>query len=541
MKKKVFNIDKVYLKKKNKIKLITFLMFLICFSFFLINFNVNIIHNNKNEQNFTSYNTKEKDIETSSIVGFINLTNYWIDGKTFSHNHNFTVEGDLNRTSGSESGHIIAIVIDGVIIDQYNDTTDGDGNFSIEYNVSDSLNVYSSHTVNVSVIFNPGIVGDFIYENYFSFNVNTTSYFDINRIGAPYSPGEEYNVNGFIRYGNGTGISSRDFQYRWENLSDTWPINTLPLGIDGSLPSIPVPDNASLGRLNLSLFFPEISGSVESSQALIENIDIFNNITVSWDTPTEGTEAQILWISGQISAMGNNSLKISNREFNLIFDGELIGIVTTDSQGIFNFNYMLPLGTGSKIIRIQLQGNPTLESNYNITISQNNLFFLFFLPTPEEGLTISAFQWFLMIGVPGIIIAGIIIAIMAFLYYRKNVISSQVVTIPLEQKIENLKILKESGRMEEALTYLFNAIYMELVGGKYGRRRSPNETIRDFGIISVKEFGLDPTKIYPFIQKIESIIYSRPSPLSEDEFYQSIELFSPIYYSITGYNFILNF
>ena len=539
MKKKLFNIKKNYLKKKKRIKLIIFIIFLICFSFFLINFNVNISH--KIKDNFTFNETKEKDIEASSVVGFINLTSYWIDGKTFPHNHNFTVEGDLNRTSESESGHIIAIVIDGVINSQYNDTTDGDGKFSIEYNVSDTLNVYSSHIVNVSVIFNPGIAGDFIYENSFSFNVNTTSYFDINRIGAPYSPGEWYNVNGFIRYGNGTGISSRDFQYRWESFSEIWPINTLSSSMDGFLPSIPVPDNTSLGRFNLSLYFPEIPGSIGSSLTLIENIDIFTNITVTWNTPTEGTEAQTIRISGQIAAMGNNSLKISNREFNLLFDGELIGIVTTDALGIFNFDYLLPLGTGSKVIRIQLQGNPNIDSRLNLTVSQINLLPFLLIRTPESGITITPRQWFLIIGVPSIIVAAIIVGIMAYLYYRKKVISSKVITIPLEGKIENLKILKDSGRIEEALTYLFSAIYMELVGGKFGRRRNPNETIRDFGIISVKEFGLDPTKIYPFIQKIESIIYAPPTPLSDEDFYNTIELFSPIYYLLTGYNFVLNF
>jgi hypothetical protein len=82
---------------------------------------------------------------------------------------------------------------------------------------------------------------------------------------------------------------------------------------------------------------------------------------------------------------------------------------------------------------------------------------------------------------------------------------------------------------------------MELISAKYGRKREYNETIRDFGIVSVKEFGLDPSKVYPFIQRVEQYIYSRPSQVSEEDFRKTIQLFSPVYFQLTGTNFILNF
>jgi hypothetical protein len=82
---------------------------------------------------------------------------------------------------------------------------------------------------------------------------------------------------------------------------------------------------------------------------------------------------------------------------------------------------------------------------------------------------------------------------------------------------------------------------MDLINAKFGRTRSDNETIRDFAIISVKNLKLSPTTIYPFIQKVEEIIYAKPFQITDNEFYNAIDLFSPIYFELTGYNFVLNF
>ncbi|MFX1242688.1 MAG: hypothetical protein ACFFA7_15675, partial [Promethearchaeota archaeon] len=123
---------------------------------------------------------------------------------------------------------------------------------------------------------------------------------------------------------------------------------------------------------------------------------------------------------------------------------------------------------------------------------------------------------------------------------KKQEKESRVANIPLESKFKNLKILKDSGRLEESISYLFNAIYMDLIDAKYNRKRKENETIRDFAIISVKELKLTPSSIYPFIQKVEEIIYAKPFKITEKEFYNTCELFSPIYFQLTGYNFNLN-
>ena len=52
---------------------------------------------------------------------------------------------------------------------------------------------------------------------------------------------------------------------------------------------------------------------------------------------------------------------------------------------------------------------------------------------------------------------------------------------------------------------------------------------------------MKPSVIYPFMTKVEEIIYSRPFEISDDDFYGAIDLFSRVYFQLTGHNFVLNF
>ncbi|MFW9951244.1 MAG: hypothetical protein ACFFKA_14085, partial [Candidatus Thorarchaeota archaeon] len=62
-----------------------------------------------------------------------------------------------------------------------------------------------------------------------------------------------------------------------------------------------------------------------------------------------------------------------------------------------------------------------------------------------------------------------------------------------------------------------------------------------FAIVSVKNLRLSPASIYPFIQKVGEVIYAKPYQINDKDFYHTIDLFSPVYFELTGYNFILNF
>ena len=55
-----------------------------------------------------------------------------------------------------------------------------------------------------------------------------------------------------------------------------------------------------------------------------------------------------------------------------------------------------------------------------------------------------------------------------------------------------------------------------------------------------KELKLNPASVYPFIQKIEQIIYY-PYNVTDRDFYDTVELFSPLYFQLTGAQFKITF
>lgn len=107
--------------------------------------------------------------------------------------------------------------------------------------------------------------------------------------------------------------------------------------------------------------------------------------------------------------------------------------------------------------------------------------------------------------------------------------------IDVERKKENLRILMETGRSKEAIAYIY-LIYNDLIKNKYDKPRLAYQTIREYAITCVNELDQKPETIYPFIKKIEDIIYGGLEP-TKKEFEYTLNMFSNLYNEITGKNF----
>ena len=273
------------------------------------------------------------------------------------------------------------------------------------------------------------------------------------------------------------------------------------------------------------------------SDVNITNIKLFSNITVNWNVASQAREGGNITIAGQIVSYTNKSLPIVNRSIIISYDSTQIGTAFTDENGDFNYKYTIPGGKGNRTIQIELL------TKAGITLSSVNphIVNVTSAPVPPTDTTIPPFLIFSLVFFPILIGIIAVLAVFGYRYYKKQEKESRIVRIELDPKLLNLKILKNSGRLEESLSYLFNAIFMNLIDAKYNRIRKENETIRDFAIVSVKELKLTPAAIYPFIQKVEEIIYGKPFKITDNEFYKTCELFSPLYFELTGNNFILNF
>ncbi len=104
--------------------------------------------------------------------------------------------------------------------------------------------------------------------------------------------------------------------------------------------------------------------------------------------------------------------------------------------------------------------------------------------------------------------------------------------IDISQKLENVKVLVSSNRAKEAIAYIY-LIYNDLITKKFKKPRLAYQTIREYAITCVNELDQKPETIYPFIKKIEDIIYGGIEPTGK-ELNFAVQLFSNLYNDITG-------
>ncbi|MFX1587518.1 MAG: hypothetical protein ACFFC1_05125 [Promethearchaeota archaeon] len=104
--------------------------------------------------------------------------------------------------------------------------------------------------------------------------------------------------------------------------------------------------------------------------------------------------------------------------------------------------------------------------------------------------------------------------------------------LDVSQSFENVKVLVQTNRAKEAIAYIY-LVYNDLIRRKYKKPRLAFQTIREYAIICVNELGQKPESVYPFIKKIEDIIYGGIEPTSK-ELNFTIQLFSNLYNEITG-------
>ncbi|NVM45503.1 MAG: hypothetical protein HWN79_11360 [Candidatus Lokiarchaeota archaeon] len=104
--------------------------------------------------------------------------------------------------------------------------------------------------------------------------------------------------------------------------------------------------------------------------------------------------------------------------------------------------------------------------------------------------------------------------------------------VDIKLKFENIKTLTDSNRAKEAIAYIY-LIYNDIITLKFKKPRLAYQTIREYAITCVKDLGQKPETIYPFIKKIEDIIYGGIEPTTK-ELNFTVQLFSNLYNDITG-------
>jgi len=461
-----------------------------------------------------------------------------INETTHQTNSVINVQGRLyNLFDGlGKSGYTVIIYVDGTPYSSFNDVTNGNGDFNIAFTVDPFLDIYTPHIIEVFVD-NPIPPGDVDYTSFYIITINTSSYIELFEPSEPKILGEFLEFEGYLRYENGNGIPFETLNYHWYDGSNLVYSDFVFTDNAGEISDVFIPDWAGD---DLSLKFNYSNAPyIGYYEEFMLNTKIFSDIICNWNLSDPIIENRQFRIQGQLLSLNNPGLSIGFRTMRILYNSQIITTLVTDANGNFHYTHQLLNGTGLAQVELEIDSpSGILSTSQFIDIEA--------APPPPPPLPPLSpddipFLAFFAVFIP--IMVGLVGGLAGYGYYRyrKSDKESKVVNLPLEDRITNLKILKETGRLEESLSYLFNAIYMDLINAKFGRTRNINETIRDFAIISVKELSLTPARIYPFIQKVEEIIYAKPFQITDKEFYSTIDLFSPIYFELTGYNFVLKF
>ncbi len=424
-----------------------------------------------------------------------------------------------------------------------------EGQFSISIEVPDDYD-YSS---DLGVLANITKIPDEIYVDDFTVQ-NTTLYHDITTTTVltvntetgsdPVMPGDVFTLSMTLQDSTGTDLTSASSSFNVltngfvnasYSISSSGGSGTVSITQEYGLTSVGV---QFLGVILGSNPFYEYEASTQSATIVrVESVSGSINIT-NLNKNTEDyiyTNGSFL-ISGNIWANGDSNLALYQRDIEIFFNGQSILTTKTGANGIISENF-------------NLQNLTFYESNTTITITIKLLGYDSIL-YPSAGsfeLTVTALvddappplevtlqRWGLII-LPILGVAALIAGIVIFQRKRMDAASKldyRLRAVDKSSKFAIVTMLYSQGRKREAIAYTYK-IYTALINEKYSLQRSSAQTLREFAIICVMKYGLDPLRVYPYIKMIEDVIYGAYD-VDRKIFDKSITLFGRIFQEITG-------
>jgi len=339
------------LKKKSKTIgiLIIFLAIIVNFTLF-----TNIFLNNNTQK--TNLNPK-----MSWFWATLDLTNpSEVNNSRFTHYTSISVKGRLYNVfneSIDTSGVNVAIEVDDIIDWGYTNTTGINGYFTIRYTINPDLDVYSNHKLEVIVTDTEpgGPDSEIEYHHFYIIYVNATSYFDIishDDTSTPKLTEEDFNINGHLNYDNGNGIPFESVNYYWLDGSLIISQGSFFTDASGSLPNLQIPIT-SASRLTLKFNYTD-PPYVDYSEMSIPNIKVFSDVAWNLDIDYTTREGARYTLTGTLTSSTDPSLKISNRDVEIYFNGTYVDTATTIVDGSFTSEFQVPDGNGTASIQVQL-------------------------------------------------------------------------------------------------------------------------------------------------------------------------------------------
>ena len=528
-----------------------------------------------NESNSTNHD--EINLRTPRAAGYNTLLyitgidqSHTVRGSSFTLN-GYTQEHQSGIIFANQSGIPVYPILDGHLCDgsdpdliRYPNLTviselkNGfQGQFSISVPVPDDYDYTSDLGVLANITTTP--------PNYYADEhtvKNTTLYHDITTSTIltldtgtetdPVMPGDQFTLSMTLKDSTGTGLtySSGNFSVQTNGaVNASYNISSL-IGSGNVL----IYEEFGLISVGVEFFgtsiggkpYNEYEGSTQTSTIVrVESISGVVNITNLNDSTMDFvfTNGSFL-VSGNIWANNDSALKLSNRDIQIFFNDQLILTTTTGANGIISENFILENidfydyeSDKNIIITIKLLGQDTTlyptPGSFEVLTSS----LVDDMPPP---LDVVLKRWGLII-LPILGIAALIAGIVVFQRKRMEAASKldyRLRAVDKSAKFAIVTMLYSQGRKREAIAYTYK-IYTDLINEKYSLQRSVAQTLREFAIICVMKYGLDPLRVYPYIKIIEDVIYGAYE-VDRKVFDKSIALFGRIFQEITGVLLTIN-
>ncbi|MHA1519468.1 MAG: hypothetical protein ACTSRK_04730 [Promethearchaeota archaeon] len=448
--------------------------------------------------------------------------------------------------------------------------TDINGDFLINYVIpldfdfTQNLTIYANITESIA---------DVIYVDEFSFidppfelDIHAISTIGITTdISEPVLTNDEFNVIITLVDGNNDPIETSDITvFGNDNLGNILQTNIVIDNTGQTIITITQIDGlyrlgVSYPGLNLTTIGIETFYQVAPSNI---SVDILRVLSVSTEftfiNGINGTETEIytgedVQVQATFWINNNTNLPLHDRDIELFFfDGTQtlsVGVFTTDANG--QLDEIINLATGgfnsnSSIVVTAdvLNGGVTVVSSLDILFTTSMQLTIIDEPIPlseevdDSVIQEAAFDWQGIL-IPGIIVAAIVAGLVIFQRYRMEQTHKR--TIKLRkvdmEKFAIMNMLFKVNRRREAIGYSYK-IFSDLITEKYGLMREINQTLREFAILCVTKYGLDPLRTYPYIALVENVTYGAYD-LTSDAYERAMKVFGRIYQEITGT--VLNF
>ncbi|MHA1721417.1 MAG: hypothetical protein ACTSWX_01865 [Promethearchaeota archaeon] len=557
---------KLDLKKTNK-WLSIIIIFVISISIVSISGLFLGIRNNLNNSSFQDGNS----INIPRSAGY--NTKLFITGINQTHTvrgSNFTLNGYTQKYEGgwiNKSGIPVYPIMDGHLCDGsdlnltlypnltvFSETKNSyAGQFSISINVPTDYDYTNDLGVlaNITEIQSQLIYVDehTVQNSTLNHDITTTTQLkvDTDTAANPVLPGDQFTLSMTLQDSTGTDLTSatNNFNVLTNGVANA----SYSISSSGGVGSVTITESIGLTSVGIEFLgmisktvgsdtYYEFEGSNDSTSITrVESIGGSLNITNVDDSTMNYvfTNGSFL-ISGNIWANDNSSLKLSQRTIQILLNNQVILTTTTGANGLVNENFNLGNlsfyeSNLTITITVKLVGYDTsLYSNPDLFKISASIIVDDAPPSTETKLK----RWGLIL-LPILGVAGLVAGIVIFQRKRMDAASKldyRLRAVDKSAKFAIITMLYSQGRKREAIAYTYK-IYTDLIHEKYSFKRSSAQTLREFAIVCVMKYGLDPLRVYPYISMIEDVIYGAYE-VDRKTFDKAITLFGRIFQEITG-------